>query len=237
MKILAIDTATPSCSVAVTDDDMLRAEFTVTAGKSHSRHVMTLIRQVIEWSGLSLGAIDGFAVSKGPGTFTGLRIGISSVKGLAAASGKPVVGISSLKALALQAAPSSRLICPLLDARKGEVYFGCYRFMGGVLTRQGEEGVLPPEKIFGVLDGPCTFIGPGASLYRDVIMEMLGEAADFAPASHNTIRASSLAWLARNRLEKTGAGDVEQFAPVYIRKSDAELGLTGGGAWERPEMP
>jgi len=233
MKILALDTATPSCSVAVTDADTLLAEFTVTAGQSHSRHVMTLIRQAIEWSGLSLGALDGFAVSRGPGTFTGLRIGISSVKGLAAASGKPVVGVSSLKALALQAASGSRLICPLLDARKGEVYFGCYRLTGGVLTRQGEEGVLPPEKVSGVIDGPCIFVGPGASLYRDVITKTLGESAGFAPAIHNTIRASSLAWLARNRLEKADVEDVEQFAPVYIRKSDAELSLAG----KRPGAP
>ena len=226
MRILSLDTATPSCSAAVTDQNVLLAEFSVTAtGQSHSRQVMAMIRQVIDRSGLTLGAIDGFAVSRGPGSFTGLRIGISTIKGLAAASGKPMVGVSSLKALAMQATAGSSLICPLLDARKGEVYFAFYRFTGGVLIRQGEERVLPPEKAIEGVDGPCLFIGPGAVLYREIITGTLGGSAVFAPASHHTIRASTLACLARDRLESAETDDVKRFVPVYIRKSDAEIHL------------
>jgi tRNA threonylcarbamoyladenosine biosynthesis protein TsaB len=223
MKILSLNTATPSCSASVTDADALLAEITVTTGQSHSRHVMTLIQQVIERSGISLGAIDGFAVSRGPGTFTGLRIGISAIKGIAAALGKPVVGVSSLKALAMPVASDTRLACPLLDARKGEVYLGCFKLTGGLLIRQGKEGVLPPESISRVIEGPCVFVGPGASLYRDVIAESMGASAGFAPSYHNILRASSLGWLARDRLERAENDDLEDVVPVYIRKPDAEL--------------
>ena len=227
MRILALDTATPSCSVAVTDGESLLAELTVTSRKSHSRHVMILVRHAVEWSGIPLSDIDGFAVSIGPGTFTGLRIGIGSLKGMAAALKKPVVGVSSLKALAFQAAPATRLVCSLLDARKGEVYFGCYRHSADGLSAGSREGVSAPEDVCRMVDGPCTFAGPGALLYRDLIVQTLGKKALFAPAGHHTIRASSLARLAERRFACGATDDVSELVPVYIRKSDAELGFAG----------
>ena len=104
MKILALDTATKTCSVALTDDGSLAAESTIIKNQTHTKHLMRLIHSVLEISGFGLSDMDGFAVTIGPGSFTGLRIGISTIKGLAQALGKPVVGISSLKALAWQGA-------------------------------------------------------------------------------------------------------------------------------------
>ena len=122
MKILAVDTATNSCSAAIVDDGIACAELTTVNNQTHSKHLLHMIDTVCDMSGLKITDMDGFAVTIGPGSFTGLRIGISTVKGLAWPLNKPVVGISSLDALAWQCIPAAYPICTLLDARKQEVY-------------------------------------------------------------------------------------------------------------------
>ena len=222
MKILAVDTSAVTCSVAVMEDDLLLAELTVNDGQSHARHVMEMIQKVLAGSGLAVGDLDGFAVSRGPGSFTGLRIGISSIKGLALATGKPMAGISCLEALATQAGTGSCLICPMMDARKGEVYFARFSGAGERLNLQGREMVLPPQAAIASIDRPCLFVGPGALQYRETIAGTLGEKALFAPANQHPIRASTLACLARRRFAVEDADDAGSFVPVYIRPSDAE---------------
>ena len=224
MKVLAVDTSTTSCSVAIVDKDTLLAEVTNVREQTHSKHLMNMINTVIGLSGLALSDLDGFAVTKGPGTFTGLRIGISSVKGLAEASGKPIVGVSSLDALAMQVS-SSYCICPLLDARKGEVYFARYRFREGSLIKDIEEQVFPPEKAVSDLNEECIFVGNGVLLYQEMILNKLGESAHFAMSFQNTIRASTVAHLSMHRFIKADTDDIGMFVPHYIRKSDAELKL------------
>jgi tRNA threonylcarbamoyladenosine biosynthesis protein TsaB len=223
MKILAVDTASKSCSVAIIHNDVLMAEMTLASGQTHSKHLMDMIRTVIRISGLSISDLDGFAVTKGPGSFTGLRIGISSVKGLAAGSGKPVVSVSSLETLAMQSEPSPYLICPLLDARKGEVYFSRYRLEGGILKKEIEERVCPPIQAVCDLDEPCLFIGDGAFLHKKLILDQIGELANFAPAFANMIRASTVAHISMIRFKKKDTDDLGTLVPSYIRKSDAEL--------------
>jgi len=226
MKILAVDTATKSCSVAVIDKSSLLAEMTIVREHTHSKHLMEMINRVIGLSGLTLSELDGFAVTRGPGTFTGLRIGISSVKGLAVASEKPVVGVSSLDALAMQASFSPYLICPFVDARRGEVYFSRYRFINGYLKKQTEEQVFPPEKVVSDINEKCIFVGDGALLYQETLLKKIGESAVFAPSFQNTIRASTVAHLSMDRFENHDTEDVDIFIPHYIRRSDAELNLT-----------
>ena len=121
MRVLAVDTATYSCSVAITDGDRLLSETTLVSGETHSRHLASLIEALTQTAGLSLEQMEGFAVSRGPGSFTGLRIGISTVKGLAVAGNRPMVGVSTLAALAWQVGPTDHLICPMIDARRDEV--------------------------------------------------------------------------------------------------------------------
>jgi tRNA threonylcarbamoyladenosine biosynthesis protein TsaB len=225
MKILSVDTSTTSCSVAVVDNGSLLAEITNDREQTHSKHLMDMIHRVFGFSGLDLSDLDGFAVTKGPGTFTGLRIGISSVKGLAVASGKPLVGVSSLDALAMQAANYPNLICPLLDARRGEVYFSRYRFEDGYLQRVAEEQVFSPEKAVDKLNEPCIFLGNGAVLYRETLLRKLGRFAAFAPPFQNTIRASTVAYLSLKRFKHADTDDVGTFVPYYIRKPDATLSL------------
>jgi tRNA threonylcarbamoyladenosine biosynthesis protein TsaB len=225
MKILAVDTATTSCSVAIVDKTSLLSEFTIDREETHSKHLMDMIKTVLRMSDLNFSDLDGFAVIRGPGSFTGLRIGISTIKGLAVASEKPVVGVSSLEALALQASYSCDLICPILDARKGEVYFSRYRFLNGHLKKQIKECVAPPDKAIDNLNESCLFVGKGALLYKEMILEKMGKLASFAPMIQNTIRASTLAYLSMVKFENNDIDDVDKIFPYYIRKSDAELNL------------
>lgn len=225
MKILAVDTATTSCSVAIVDQTSLLSEFTLDSEETHSKHLMGMVKATLKMSGLNFPDIDGFAVTRGPGSFTGLRIGISTIKGLAVASGKPVVGVSSLESLAHQVSYSRDLICPILDARKGEVYFSRYRYLNGHLKKQTKERVAPPDKAIDGLNESCLFVGNGALLYNKMILEKMGEFASFAPMIQNTIRASTLAYLSMAKFEKDDTDDIEKILPYYIRKSDAELNL------------
>jgi len=223
MRILAVDTSTKSCSVAIIDDQSLLAEQIKVTKQTHAKHVMGMIDDVIELSGLKFNDLEGFAVCRGPGSFTGLRIGISTVKGLAFASGKPLVGVSSLDALAMQSANPSFLITSLLDAKRKEVYCARYRYIKGIFEKKTEEELLPPEKAIGDIHEPCIFIGNGAVIYRNLILDRLAGLAYFEPDFRNTIRASTIAYLSSERFCSGDTDNVAIFAPKYIRKSDAEI--------------
>jgi tRNA threonylcarbamoyladenosine biosynthesis protein TsaB len=223
MKILAVDTATKSCSVAILEAGSISAELTTLKDQTHSKQLMPLIHKGLALSGFSTDALDGLAVTIGPGSFTGLRIGISTIKGLAHALDKPVVGISSLDALAWQCADRSFLICPLIDARKGEVYAATYRYDNDKLTHKSSENVGIPETVVQIIKEPCVFIGSGAQLYHRNISAVLGDQAHFAPGSQNNIRASSVAFLSMQRFETNDTDEIGDLVPHYIRKSDAEL--------------
>ncbi len=223
MKILAVDTATTTCSIAVVDGDTPLSELTLTRDQTHSKHIMEMIDFVLGISGLTVSDIDGFAVTKGPGSFTGLRIGISTVKGLAFASDKPIVGVSTLDALAFQFYLSPYLICPFLDARKGEVYFSRYRSVNGILKNEIKHQVLPPESAVSDIKEPTLFVGNGAIIYRNIIQDQVGKFAHFARMSDNIVKAASVALLSMDRFNKGTTDDISTFIPCYIRKSDAEI--------------
>jgi tRNA threonylcarbamoyladenosine biosynthesis protein TsaB len=223
MKILALDTATNSCSVAATDDGKLAAELTISKNQTHSKHLMELIHSVLENAGFGVVDLDGLAVTIGPGSFTGLRIGISTIKGLAHALGKPVVGVSTLKALARQCGQTPHLICPLLDARKGEVYAATYRFNADRLVQKTSERAMSPEDAVEGIKSLCVFIGTGALLYRQRIVAATGSLAHFVPEGQNIIRASSVAFQSMPRFEANDTDGIAGLVPHYIRKSDAEL--------------
>ncbi|MCP4689926.1 MAG: tRNA (adenosine(37)-N6)-threonylcarbamoyltransferase complex dimerization subunit type 1 TsaB [Desulfobacterales bacterium] len=233
MKLLAVDTSTPGCSVAVKDRETTMAEASYRGARTHSRHLMGMVRTVLDLAELSVADLDGFAVTLGPGTFTGLRIGVSAVKGLAEAADKPVVGVSSLRALAEQVNLDDRLICPFIDARRGEVYFSRFRRRDGILERETVDGVASPGEAVQEIREPCLFVGGGAALYRETILDALGPRAFFAPDDLHTIRGAVLASLGMARLARGEVVDLHAFTPVYIRKSDAELNLESRRALER----
>jgi tRNA threonylcarbamoyladenosine biosynthesis protein TsaB len=184
-----------------------------------------MIDGVIGQAGLDITELDGFAVSNGPGSFTGLRIGIASVKGLAFSLKKPVVGVSSLKTLAYQCRQKPYLICPVIDARKHEVYYCRYRSDNGELKQEGPEQVALPLEAVGNIREPSIFIGSGAELYQQLIADELGQLAHFAAPNEHTIQASAVAWLSLPRFTQQDTEDVHLLAPHYIRKSDAQLSI------------
>jgi tRNA threonylcarbamoyladenosine biosynthesis protein TsaB len=205
------------------DDELLLAELTKANIKTHSRHLMDLIKTVCLTADLRVGDVDGFAVTIGPGSFTGLRIGISTIKGLAFSLAKPVAGVSSLDALAWQCAQSAYLICPLLDARKKEVYACRYRFKNNELKRDVSEKVISPTEAVSGIREPSIFVGNAAQMYRENISAELGDLAHFASRGQHTIRASSIAWLSITGFYRKQTEDVALLVPHYIRKSDAEI--------------
>ncbi len=225
MKILAVDTATKSCSVAVIDKKSVISEYTVNHDDTHSRFLMGMIRDILDIGHLTVKDIDGFAVTIGPGSFTGLRIGLSAIKGLALATGKPVVGVSSLEALAYQFSDSDKLICPMMDARRKEVYSARYRFTDQKIESGQLPVVVSPEKAIEKINEPCILVGDGAVVYQDLIKSTLGPMAVFANFARHTIRASIVGEIAMQRFKSNDSDDASLIEPFYIRKSDAEKNL------------
>ncbi len=169
--------------------------------------------------------MDGFAVTVGPGSFTGLRIGITTIKGLAFSLNKPVVGISSLETLAFQCKDRLCLICPVIDARKQEVYFCRYRYKNGGLKREIPEQAASPAAAVRDIREPCLFVGNGAKLYQEIILAEMGALAHFVAEDQHTIQASAIARLSLPRFKRRETDDVQLLVPHYIRKSDAELSI------------
>jgi tRNA threonylcarbamoyladenosine biosynthesis protein TsaB len=223
VKLLAVDTSTRACSVAVVDRDRLASEITTGPTGTHSTHLLRLIRMALALAEVELHGLDGLAVSVGPGSFTGLRIGVSTVKGLAFATAKPVAGVSSLEALAQPCLPWPHLICAMLDARQDEVYAARYRGREGRLEREGREAVLSIEDALDGIHEVCLFVGDGASRYRGPIGAKLGPLALFPAPSQDIIRASSVAALAQRQFARNEIDDLDRLVPRYVRQSDAEL--------------
>ena len=224
MKILALDTAEQSCSLAFVKDGIPICEEFYLNKATHSLVVMDMIEHMLDKRAeISLEQIDGFVVTKGPGSFTGLRIGISTIKGLAFATSKPVAGISSLDAIAWQMAFSSLPVCAMMDAKRNEVYCALYYFKNGVLVQKSNEMALSSEKAINLTKGKKTlFAGSGAIAFKDVIKKINGEKAVFASSFQNNIKACILAEIVfknPNLLSQNPSSIV----PVYIRKSDAEV--------------
>ena len=225
MKILAVDTATKSCSVAAVQGPKTLAEFTFVSNQTHSKHLMDMIQTVLNISKLAVMDLDGLVVTLGPGSFTGLRIGLSSLKGLAAASGKPIVGVSTLEALAMQFAFTNLPIYPLLDAKRGEVYFARYRSQGGLIIKEIEEQARPPAEAVQAIQSPCLLVGDGALVYRETLAELVGSNARFVPETDNILKATSVARCGQAKLIENAGMDICQLVPHYIRQSYAEMAL------------
>ena len=226
MKILAIDTASKSCGVAIADDDIVIAEISVCIKQTHSKHLMSMVDAALGFADLSVSDIDGFAVTTGPGSFTGIRIGLSAVKGLALVSKKKVAAVSSLDAIAFQFASSQKTVCSILDARRGEVYYCFYRFgKDGILEKKTVESVGSIEKAVSDISEPCIFAGDGVFSYKKELIDLKGGYALF-PHSYKYAVSSSVAALLGIDMFKNGCVlDASSVVPLYIRKSDAEINL------------
>lgn len=217
-----MDTATSACSVALAEDGGTIAELNFFHGQTHSKHLASMVGALLEVAAVRIEDVDAYAVNSGPGTFTGLRIGMAAIKGLAAATGKPVVGVSSLDVLAGQAGFPPGQICCMIDARRGEVYTALYAVSDEKVDKISSEKVISPRKAVREIAEPCLFIGSGAVAYRDVILELANKTARIADHELNHLRASTVARMGIQKLLTQGSSGDENLVPNYIRRSDAE---------------
>lgn len=226
--ILAFDTATTTCSIAITrgsfSSGQVIGSLSFDSGVTHSRRLLASVDWLLKATELSMTDISAIGVGTGPGSFTGLRIGMSTAKGLAHGSGLNLIGISSLDALAASIR-SDKLICAVLDARKSEVYCCFYRCDGaGIPRRCSEPAVMAPETLAGQIGEPVTMAGEGVRVYSDVFADRLGEQAELLPWVLSPT-ASAIGFLASTELAAGRWLDLDQATPDYVRSSDVQLSL------------
>jgi len=225
--ILSLETATMCGSVALVAENRCLAEFSLQTGETHSRRLLAGVDWLFQETGIDWSMICAVAVSLGPGSFTGLRIGLATAKGMAMAGQTKLIGVGTLDGLASQLfAAGESLICPVLDARKKEVYCGFYRCdQHGIPRRLGEYLVISPEALCARIDGPVLFLGDGAAIYGDLFREKLGDRLKIVPASIYFPRAATIGLLALEMWRQKEFLDPAGAEPIYIRPSEAELNL------------
>lgn len=228
MKILAIETSTYSGSIAVVSEDSILGEYYFNAGPAHAEKLVPSIDWLLSELNMEKSDLTGVAVSSGPGSFTSLRVGISTAKAICYTLGIPLVGVSSLKVLAMNLPFAHFNICPVIDARKGEVFTALFRSVNGEIERLTEDMVISPEKLADIIKDNTIFVGDGALLYRDYLEDNLVDGIMFSPFNLNAPKASNVA-LAEIYKFKEGLdsddihNQVMNMAPHYLRKSEAEI--------------
>lgn len=226
MKVLGIDSSGLVASAAIVSEEALIAEFTINNKQTHSQTLLPMIDQVVQMSNIALEEIDGIAVAAGPGSFTGLRIGSSTAKGIGLALDKPIISVPTLEGLAYRMACTDGVICPLMDARRQQVYTGIYQMdMAGKLVCITEQCAISVEEMIckvNELDQKVHFLGDGVAVYREQIVEKIAVPYDFAPIHLNRQSAASVAALGMQYLKEGKAESADEHRPYYLRKSQAE---------------
>jgi tRNA threonylcarbamoyladenosine biosynthesis protein TsaB len=240
MRIIGIDTATAAASVALVDGGAIVAEKThssdVAGGKgdghagknNHAETILLLLESLLQSAGISLQGIHGIALSIGPGSFTGLRIGLSTVKGLVYGSQLPVVGVSTLLAQAARVTNYDGLICTLLDARKNEVYGALFEKTGDAIHRLSEDSVASAAAVVEIIRPLargtfCLMIGDGAAVYKQYLLQQLGTGALFRTGELSLSAAATVALLSERRFRSNDADDLGALTPVYLCRSHSEF--------------
>ncbi len=224
MKILSVDTSSNVASVAITDDEKLICEITVNTKKTHSQMLMPMIDSALKQAELEISDIDLIVSANGPGSFTGLRIGVSAVKGIAHALDIPVVGVSILEAMAYNLPFCKYLISPIMDARRDQVYNAIYEWENEEILEVKAPRALSIEELTDELlksGKKVVFLGDGVKVHREFIKEKMGDKALFAPVSALEQKASGLAAAAKNKK----AVSCYELSPTYLRKPQAEREL------------
>ena len=225
MKILGIDTTGQTASAALVEGDKLIAEFTMNYKLTHSQTILPMIADILERTETDKASIDCIACACGPGSFTGLRIGAATAKGFALALDKPIVAVPTLDALAYNVFETNKFICPIMDARRKQVYTGFYRFEGSemkVLKEQCAQSVEDTLIQLREYNEPVVFLGDGVPVYKEEILEKMGDLAIFAPAHANRQRAAAVGTLAQVYFAQGIYESADEFVPEYLRKSQAE---------------
>jgi tRNA threonylcarbamoyladenosine biosynthesis protein TsaB len=226
--LLAIDTATSTVSVAIGDRGAPIGSISLTGGRRHAEQLAPAIRYLCQELDVSLDQLAAVAVDVGPGLFTGLRVGVTTAKIMARALRVPVVGVPSLDLVAYPLRHSTRLLVPVLDARRREVFSARYRPVPGGVQRVSDYEVRPPVELVADLDAgtdELLLAGDGVAAYRDQFAPL--EHAEFAGVDHDAPSASALVELATAKVEREEFQTASELRPLYLRTSDAEIN------WER----
>jgi len=227
MYILGLETSTKTGSIAIVSEEGVLAQYSLNIEVTHSERLMSTVDRVFKDTKLTISEMSGFAVAIGPGSFTGLRIGLSTVKGLAFATGKPVAAVPTLQALAWNLPYSAFPVCPLLDARKNEVYAALYRYEGDVLVQVFPEAASTLAGLAEQISEKVIFTGEGSRIYRTELRRIFNERALFAPSSAILPSAATVAELGLAMIASNRSVDPDSLVPMYIRRPEAEV------AWEK----
>lgn len=231
MRILALDSSGLVASVAVieagTTEDITIAEYTVNYKKTHSQTLLPMLDEIAEMTELDLASIDAIAVAAGPGSFTGLRIGSATAKGLGLALHKPLLHIPTLEGLAYNLCGTDKIVCPIMDARRGQVYTGIYEFDGDRLVVLEDQMAISIEELgtkLGIYDREIIFLGDGVPVFKEALAEriMVGKKISFAPAHMNRQRAASVGALGICYYKEGRMETAAEHQPDYLRMSQAE---------------
>lgn len=225
MKILGLDSSGIVASVAIVEDDVLIAEYTVNYKKTHSQTLLPMLDEIAKMTELDLNSIDAIAVAAGPGSFTGLRIGSATAKGLGLALKKPLIAIPTVEGLAYNLYDISGLICPIMDARRKQVYTGIYRFTDHQLKVVEDQMAVPMETVIEKLNQygeAVTFLGDGVPVFHELIAEKMTVPYSFAPAHVNKQRAAAVAALGEIYYRQGKTETAMEHVPDYLRVSQAE---------------
>lgn len=230
MKVLAIESSAVTASVAIMSEDILTAEYTINYKKTHSQTLLPMIDEICEMTETEVSDIDYYAVSVGPGSFTGLRIGAATGKGLALATGKSMVEVPTLEGMAYNMHGCEKLICPIMDAKRRHLYCGMYTFDGdGKLEIVKEQCLISYEELADVINSlnrEVVFVGDGIAAAKKDLEERLLVKKTFAPPHMNTQRAASVAMAAIDRINAGLVVSADELKPDYLRPSQAERELS-----------
>lgn len=225
MKILGIDSSGLVASAAIADEKNIIAEFTVNNKQTHSQTLLPMIEKVVNMSGIELEQIDAIAIAAGPGSFTGLRIGSATAKGIGLALKKPVVSVPTLEGLAYRVSVFDGIICPIMDARRNQVYTGIYKMDKGNLVCLSEQKAVDIHEIMEELekyDEKVIFLGDGVEVQRETIEKEFKKEYCFAPIHLSKQSAAAVAVLGDIYFNQGKAEDAAEHKPIYLRKSQAE---------------
>lgn len=225
MRVLAIDSSGLTATVAVVEDEQTIAEYTVNYKKTHSQTLLPMIDEVKKMIDLDLSSIDAIAVSGGPGSFTGLRIGSATAKGLGLALGKPLIHVPTVDALAYNVYGCGDLICPIMDARRKQVYTGIYRYEDHRLVTVKDQMAVGIEELLSMLNEmgeTVTFLGDGVSVFKDIIADKLEVPFSFAPSHLSRQRAGAVGALGILYYKEGRTETAAEHKPDYLRVSQAE---------------
>lgn len=225
MRILALDSSGLVASVAIASEDDMLAEYTVNYKKTHSQTLLPMLDEIVRMVNLDLSEVDAIAVTSGPGSFTGLRIGSATAKGLGFALNKPIISVPTVDGLAYNLHGTDRVVCPIMDARRDQVYTGLYEFEEDKLVVTSSQKAVAIDEIIdeiNVMGRDVIFLGDGVPIHRNRIIERINVGFTFAPLHKNRQRAGAIAALGLEYYKENRVESAEDHQPVYLRVSQAE---------------